>query len=354
LDIFKKDFMSERRALGLSVNPADKDFWSALRASWTSIGDARLQNYESQAESSKVEAHAEARSRKLQAARPAPAVASALPEGGVQAAPALAANSILVATSRLPPQDQPLSHFTPASVQPEYPMAIEVLDAVTENQQVMNVASAFRNCHDQVQPNLPEDVPPHVAYPKQCRGLCERDTPKDTLRMQKALLAQLAKRCPPSAVAADLLLAFEVERSGEGALACFALLCMAAGKYGRFPPVQSFLKIDILVHSAADDYAGAVVRGVCDNHVAIDACNLPKQFRYYADVAQGVGAFATVDESDLTANVLSHLLPDWPDSVVVKFLEVAPDFCHFNVQGGSAQVTQMKICGYKVAFVRTK
>ena len=52
----------------------------------------------------------------------------------------------------------------------------------------------------------------------------------------------------------------------------------------------------------------------------------------------------TADESQLAASVLHHVLPDWPDSVVVKFLEVAPDFRAFGAQG---DVTQLKVLGQK-------
>ena len=62
------------------------------------------------------------------------------------------------------------------------------------------------------------------------------------------------------------------------------------------------------------------------------------------EVAQGAGAYATADESELAASVLHHVLPDWPDSVVVKFLEVAPDFRAFGAQG---DVTQLKVLGQK-------
>ena len=348
VDLFKKDFITERRVLGLTANPASKEFWVDFRAAWASLDAARRQNYEGQADSSKMAAKLQRRRSRdnppeLADEQAGPADAASARGNGAGAIPALAAGSVLVAASQPPPGGATISP-TSEHMQPEYPMSTKVLDAVVSGNAVMEQVCDFRKHHETVQPNVSEDVLGAVRYPRQCRGLCEHDTPKCVLRMHKELLVRLAKSCPPSAVAENLTLAIEVERSGELTLVCFALLCLAAGKYGRFPPTQTFLKMEILTCGVGDEHVGAVLRGARRDHVAVDADSIPKQFQYYAEVAKDAGAYATADESELAVSVLHHVLPDWPDSVVVKFLEVAPDFRAFGAQG---DVTQLKVLGQK-------
>jgi len=58
-DMFKKEFIEERRALGKPCNPASDEFWSDFRAAWEGLSAAKMQNLQDRADSNKTEANAQ-------------------------------------------------------------------------------------------------------------------------------------------------------------------------------------------------------------------------------------------------------------------------------------------------------
>jgi hypothetical protein len=75
---------------------------------------------------------------------------------------------------------------------------------------VMATASKFQKAQDCTkQPSDPNFIG-NVKYPRQCKGLCERDTTPEVLAMQQHLLQGLSSRCSFKALHKDMVVACEV------------------------------------------------------------------------------------------------------------------------------------------------
>ncbi len=55
-DLFKTEFIAERRIEGKSCNPANAEFWADFRKAWEDMSPEKMTNLKERSESSKVEA----------------------------------------------------------------------------------------------------------------------------------------------------------------------------------------------------------------------------------------------------------------------------------------------------------
>ena len=185
------------------------------------------------------------------------------------------------------------------------------------------MADDFTRQLSQIRPPQTADFPP-VRYPTQCHGLCTWKLPQAPLDMQNALFSALASRTSTFSVADDIFVACEARGEGEQALVCFALLASALSQHGRFIARQQFVQYEIVTRGAGPGYVGTILRMSSSPNPIDFAPEMPGVMKYFSHVASGIAAPIVMSEGTLVAKMMNHTVPDWPQSVAIRFLRTEP------------------------------
>lgn len=251
-------------------------------------------------------------------------VASDPPE---QLAVVLSATPLHVGVSSPPPSEE-LATFVPTldslpKAPSSFPVSQQVLDEFIGKAGVMKLVEGFKETHAKVEPLAPEDTKQNVEYPKRCRGMCIVGTPVDVLCAHRALLKSLEQACTRDALAEGMLFVCEVkEEGGDFVVVCFVELCAVLGRYGRFPSQQMFLELEVASpgHAEVGDCAGLVLRATRLPRVEPDPAHLFQCMQYFAANSGQTGRLKMLTEAELSAKMLSHLLPSYPVHIRLRRL----------------------------------